>query len=382
MHINILYQKTIFPVTSVKLTSFLLFTFIIFNPGFTYSNNIFFNKWLKNFPDIDNLYNGKAWTKTEEVFLSSALGKQCQNSPDTNKNHSYIANNNYIGTYWNIKPLKLQFSFKNHLLDKIRINLWNKGDAALKKAPNMKAFRIISTFLEEIKQSDFQVTKEVKKISSKYRFNLHKIIIGESVWEIQLEPNEYIIIDIKPYKPQKKLNIVEQHIQNSKRIDRNQIKKSFRQNLVLNVQKKPNGDIIIKGIPMIDQGQKGYCTPATCARILQYYGYDLDEHQIANLMGTKKGTNIKNMREGLKMISSGLPFFAKELKFSFSTIKRYILKGTPLIWGIPRHIRMIIGINENKKQIIYSDSWGTKGIENKMPYKRAKNITNYLGVLK
>ncbi len=196
---------------------------------------------------------------------------------------------------------------------------------------------------------------------------------------------EYIIIDIKPYKPQKKLNIVEEHIRRSKRIDHNKVKQTFRKSLILNVKKKKNGDLTIQGIPMIDQGEKGYCAPATCARILQYYGYDLDEHQLANLMETgesKKGTSIKYMKTSLKRLASGLPFFAKELKFSFSTIERYILKGTPLIWGIPKHIRMIIGINKNKKEIIYSDSWGTKGIENRMPYKQAKNINRYLGVLK
>src|SRR5262249_53890016 len=38
------------------------------------------------------------------------------------------------------------------------------------------------------------------------------------------------------------------------------------------LQKTPDGDVFIPSIPMIDQGDKGYCAVASAARVLNYYG--------------------------------------------------------------------------------------------------------------
>lgn len=53
-----------------------------------------------------------------------------------------------------------------------------------------------------------------------------------------------------------------------------------------NVQKNANGDVFISNMPMVNQGQKGYCAAATSERVLRYYGIDMDEHEIAQLAGT------------------------------------------------------------------------------------------------
>ena len=53
-----------------------------------------------------------------------------------------------------------------------------------------------------------------------------------------------------------------------------------------NVQKNANGDVYIANVPMVNQGQKGYCAAATSERVLRYYGLDVDEHEIAQLAGT------------------------------------------------------------------------------------------------
>ncbi len=46
---------------------------------------------------------------------------------------------------------------------------------------------------------------------------------------------------------------------------------------------RENGDVFIKGIPMVDQGPKGYCVVATAQRLLEYYGIPADQHQIAQV---------------------------------------------------------------------------------------------------
>ena len=50
-----------------------------------------------------------------------------------------------------------------------------------------------------------------------------------------------------------------------------------------------NGDVIIKNIPMIDQGAKGYCSPATWERYLRYFDIPADMYLIAVVANTSAG---------------------------------------------------------------------------------------------
>jgi hypothetical protein len=72
------------------------------------------------------------------------------------------------------------------------------------------------------------------------------------------------------------------------------------------VKKTENGDVLITGIPMVDQGDKGYCAVATAERVLRYYGRQVDQHQLAKLTGTSVhggGTTEKEMMTTLYRIS-------------------------------------------------------------------------------
>jgi len=73
-----------------------------------------------------------------------------------------------------------------------------------------------------------------------------------------------------------------------------------------NVTKNEDGDVWIRNVPMVDQGQKGYCAAATSERILRYYGHNIDEHEIAQMAGTeaKGGTSTSEMIETVKTIGS------------------------------------------------------------------------------
>ena len=62
------------------------------------------------------------------------------------------------------------------------------------------------------------------------------------------------------------------------------------------VARGEDGTVELKNVPMVDQGQKGYCAAATVARVMNYYGYDfLDQHQIASWakIDADRGTNEK-----------------------------------------------------------------------------------------
>lgn len=80
-----------------------------------------------------------------------------------------------------------------------------------------------------------------------------------------------------------------------------------RSKLRANVQKEDDGTVWIGNMPMVDQGQKGYCVPATLARVFAYYGMDgVDQHALAALCKSKSagksGTSLDDMEEAMNAI--------------------------------------------------------------------------------
>ena len=73
-----------------------------------------------------------------------------------------------------------------------------------------------------------------------------------------------------------------------------------------NVRKNDSGDVWIGDVPMVDQGQKGYCAAAVAERVLRYYGKEIDEHEIAQMAGTTAlgGTSVTEMIETVKAVGS------------------------------------------------------------------------------
>lgn len=71
-----------------------------------------------------------------------------------------------------------------------------------------------------------------------------------------------------------------------------------------NVKKSDTGDVWIDGVPMVDQGEKGYCAAASAERLLRYYGRAVDQHQIAQLADSaaKDGTSLDGMIKALELI--------------------------------------------------------------------------------
>lgn len=220
-----------------------------------------------------------------------------------------------------------------------------------------------------------------------------------------------------------------------------------RRELTGNVQRTDEGDVWIDNIPMVDQGEKGYCLPATVARIFSYYGMDgVDMHAMASMCDTVAGggTTIQGMMEALEKIGSrfhvrvmtikdkgkkpgpeeiveaynkvakrkgkaasrgfigvadrdidnALSIFDQEILEESFPVKKAAMKkwfrpvyksidaGIPVLWGIPGHMRLIIGYNENKGLIYYSDTWGAGHEKKKMTALNAYMITLYRGYLR
>lgn len=192
------------------------------------------------------------------------------------------------------------------------------------------------------------------------------------------------------------------------------------------VETRPNGDLVIGEIPMINQGPKGYCVPATYERVLRYLGMTADMYTLALIGGTQKGggTRLDLINDAIhgivqrtgRQVRSGL-------KLQTSDLKRWLGAGVPLLWSVfvhpeieqasntltaerqgvplddwktrlakypaPRnlkpdpataHVRLIIGFNEATQEIAYSDSWGDATRERWMTLAMARAITQPNGL--
>ena len=86
---------------------------------------------------------------------------------------------------------------------------------------------------------------------------------------------------------------------------RDTLKKS---DLLANVQR--NGTAVtIAGVPMVAQGDKGYCAAATLARLLAYYGIgSIDQHELAAAMGTDAEGGTSTSAEKKTMADCGRKF--------------------------------------------------------------------------
>ncbi|MEZ5386889.1 MAG: hypothetical protein R3F13_15365 [Prosthecobacter sp.] len=110
----------------------------------------------------------------------------------------------------------------------------------------------------------------------------------------------------------------------------------IRARALANLEKRENGDIVIGDIPMVDQGPKGYCAPATAERAMRYLGVPADMYILANAgqTGFGGGTSVDKLLEGMEgqIRSKRRSFDSWRGEFKLRDLAKYIDKGVPLMW--------------------------------------------------
>jgi len=143
---------------------------------------------------------------------------------------------------------------------------------------------------------------------------------------------------------------------------------------------RDNGDVIIKDIPMINQGPKGYCVPATWARYFNYIGIPIDMYLLAMAgdTGVGGGTSIRTMVNNVNRL---VEKHNRRMKYDkrralIKYIDEYIDRGVPIMWPVnvdkEFYIDKINKRTEERKKVKDFDKWKEKLI----PYNReAKNLS-------
>lgn len=198
-----------------------------------------------------------------------------------------------------------------------------------------------------------------------------------------------------------------------------------RERLQKSVVRRPNGDVVITGIPMVDQGPKGFCVAATLDRCLKYLGIPSDMYALAVAGDTAMGGGASPARmmnaTGDLARSFGCRFEKAGSSVKIQSVSRYLDNGQPLIWDMnivrafdknlserasqrsqtpdPKawkavlkqwrkmvgrvkpdlegaHVCMIIGYNKETDELAISDSWGPEYAERWISVDEAEMISN------
>ncbi|MBI5397044.1 MAG: hypothetical protein HZA91_17235 [Verrucomicrobia bacterium] len=135
----------------------------------------------------------------------------------------------------------------------------------------------------------------------------------------------------------------------------------LRDTLSQRVKKRDSGDVIVSEIPMVDQGPKGYCVPATWERYLRYIGIQADMYVLALAGQTKVGggTSANLMFENVEALArrNGRRFEQLSLTLTVPNLAKYIDKGFPLMWGIFFDPELDKGISVRSKERLAVTDW-------------------------
>lgn len=93
-----------------------------------------------------------------------------------------------------------------------------------------------------------------------------------------------------------------------------------------NIVTEEDGTVWLQNMPMVDQGQKGYCVPATLARVFSYYGMDkVDQHALAAVCDTSdQGTSSLAIEQAMKDV-------CKKFRTKFIVIDDYQTNHTSVV---------------------------------------------------
>ncbi len=92
------------------------------------------------------------------------------------------------------------------------------------------------------------------------------------------------------------------------------------------IKTEAKGDVYLDGVPMVDQGQKGYCVCASMERVMRYYGIDVDQNEMAKAANTMaSGTNPEAMFKALKKLGGQFSMNVREhIDFDFKDFLKEI----------------------------------------------------------
>ena len=304
---------------------------------------------------------------------------------------------------------EIKIESKNQKISSLKIVFFNKGDFAKNKkwTSSMSAkMRKDAKLIYDCFTKLFDKPKITNIGEAGIKTKAYEWDSTNSLFQLMYEDKEFIILNIES--------------KNTASTDDKSSDKVRKKELEKNIERNDNQDVIVK-IPMVNQGGKGYCFPATIERILLYLGIEgIDMHKLADMFKTSAGggTYLSDAIKPLEKLGRSKGFNLETMGIDFSKIAKNIDDGIPMAWlmfstseynshkttrtaqrneknikdwkkhcakekklktKIDRnkaHICIILGYNKETKEVAVSDSWG--GSEDTIfwiPFNSAKMVS-------
>jgi len=194
--------------------------------------------------------------------------------------------------------------------------------------------------------------------------------------------------------------------------------RNLREWTLANVDRLDNGDVLIRNIPMTDQGPYGFCVPATFERYLRYLKIPADMHLLAMHANSSavSGTSMRALVETTGNYVSANQRRLREASAQFFTPSFFeiIDEGRPIAWTMTTtesfnnaanqytslrasgsqaeirqlrqsatvekdennaHVLLITGYNRDHQELRISDSWGFQLEERWIPLEWANRVS-------
>lgn len=241
-------------------------------------------------------------------FITPSNAKYFRWTSDEKKSARYPAypkSKNTL-TFYSHPVSEIIIFFRDNSVSSVYISIYNRGDnhpIRAEEFQNMmkrlyedlkRRFPGVKPVYRREKLSDDMFVNAMIWCGGKYACTMKWSLSGKKKSEVP----EYLQVEIEPFSPENdpsKRSLV--------RADRTGIES--RQNLTENVRREKNGNVYIDNIPMVDQGQKGYCVAAVMERVLRYYNVPVNQHTVAQLCGTSAtgGTDVRSMVKAMDSAS-------------------------------------------------------------------------------
>lgn len=263
----------------------------------------------------------------------------------------------------------------------------------------------LKALLGEPKGDTFGQGRQSKEVVQRWDWNGHAILVAAP-------RDEYLAVRIVP-----------SDVADGKRAPR-KTDAELKADIATRLERRDNGDVVIKEIPMVNQGPKGYCVPATWERAMRYMGIPADMYILAMAgdTGMGGGTSVAAISSAVKEVITrqGRRLDALAINLNARNVAPTINKGLPIMWAMyvsPQvnkpatermkervavtdwtawnksldpvrrgarditvdtnagHVCMIIGYNQKTGEIAISDSWGKQFEERWITNEEAQAIT-------
>jgi len=260
---------------------------------------------------------GKLWQKTPENFFTGTLTKQFRWLSNQQKDAArYPSRGTGTGlTFLDMKIWESIVRFKEGKAARIEISLYNRGDAGVVSEESFEQMIVNATQkLDVFWGIKGAVIAEERLGGSRAKIYQKAWIKGPNQLLLKWSSTgkrkefrpEYIQVTITPFDAKN-----DPRKSHGSSISKKRAGMKSKEEILANITRKEDGTVYLANMPMVDQGQKGYCAVATAERILRYYGTEVDQHVIAQLADSAadRGTNPELMMEMLK--KTGVKFGVK-----------------------------------------------------------------------